>query len=78
MILIYPSNLTNQLRAAMIVCHCQAVTVEAIRAAVREGRSDLEALARCLGVATGCGGCRDYAQMLVEYLAAEADHDPAA
>lgn len=57
----------------MVVCHCQGVTLEAIRDAMRQGHRDLEALARTLGVATCCGGCRTYSEAVVEYYNAAAD-----
>ena len=51
----------------MRVCHCRDVSDAEIREAVQRGCSDLEALARTLGVGTGCGGCRQYAAALVRY-----------
>ncbi len=58
----------------MVVCHCHGVTLEDIRDAIEQGHHDLEALARTLGVATCCGGCRNYSEAVVEYYKAA---DPA-
>lgn len=46
----------------MYVCLCHGVTDRAIRQAVREGVSDFDGLQKATGVATCCGGCRDYAE----------------
>ena len=50
----------------MYVCMCKAVKDSEIKAAVEDGHSSLEALADELGVGTCCGGCREYAQMLID------------
>ena len=52
----------------MYVCLCQAVDDAQIRDAVRDGHASLEALADQLGVGTGCGCCREYAEALIENL----------
>ena len=51
----------------MRVCHCRNVSDRDIREAMRQGCEDLEALARTLGLGTGCGGCRHYAEALIAY-----------
>ena len=50
----------------MYVCLCRAVKESDVRRAIASGVEDVEALAEQLGVATGCGSCRDYAQALLE------------
>lgn len=52
----------------MYVCVCKAVEDGEIRAAVKDGHASLEALADKLGVGTGCGCCREYAEALIERL----------
>ena len=49
----------------MYVCMCKAIKDSEIKDAVENGHSSLEALAEKLGVGTCCGGCREYAQMLI-------------
>lgn len=53
----------------MYVCVCKAVEDGEIRVAVKDGHASLEALADKLGVGTGCGCCREYAEALIEELA---------
>ncbi len=50
----------------MYVCLCQAVKDAEIRQAVASGVDDIDRLAEELGVGTGCGSCRDFAQTLIE------------
>ena len=45
----------------MNVCVCNAITDKQIRKAARSGVTDLYGLQRELGVAAGCGSCRDTA-----------------
>jgi bacterioferritin-associated ferredoxin len=55
----------------MYVCICKAVTENQIRAAAESGSADLWHLQSVLGVAAGCGTCRDAAaSILVEYRTA--------
>jgi bacterioferritin-associated ferredoxin len=49
----------------MYVCICHAVTDREIRAAVTAGAGSLSDLAMQLGVATGCGCCREAAQQVI-------------
>ena len=50
----------------MYVCLCQAVKETDVRQALVEGAQDVEELAEQLGVGTGCGCCREFAQALVD------------
>ena len=55
----------------MYVCICNAVTDSQIRAAAEAGTTDLWHLQSVLGVASGCGTCREAAaSILVEYRSA--------
>jgi bacterioferritin-associated ferredoxin len=52
----------------MYVCICNAITEKQIRAAARDGVSDLWGLQAELGVATNCGSCKEVAsEILAEY-----------
>ena len=52
----------------MYVCICNAITDKQIRKAARAGARDLWALQAELGVATGCGSCKEAAsEILAEY-----------
>ena len=52
----------------MYVCICNAITDKQIRKAARAGATDLWALQAELGVATGCGSCKEAAsEILAEY-----------
>ena len=42
----------------MIVCHCQAVSERAIRAAIRDGARCRRSVARACSAGRSCGGCR--------------------
>jgi NAD(P)H-nitrite reductase large subunit len=55
-----------------LVCSCNAVTRGRIMDAAREGAlSDVEAVSRATGAATGCGTCRHNVAALLRDLAAE-------
>ena len=45
----------------MYVCICNAVTDKQIRSAVASGVTDLWGLQKKLGVAAGCGRCKEHA-----------------
>ena len=45
----------------MYVCICNAITDSQIRAAAESGVNDLSGLQRKLGVASGCGSCKETA-----------------
>lgn len=50
----------------MYVCICRAVTDEQIRSEIQNGACSLGEVCQRLGVATGCGRCRDFAAEFVE------------
>lgn len=54
----------------MLVCHCHGISAEDIRQAMDDGCRDLESLARTLGIATCCGGCREHSEAVIEYFSA--------
>ena len=49
----------------MYVCICNAVTESEIREAAGSGADDLWALQAELGVASGCGSCKDVASAIL-------------
>ena len=49
----------------MYVCICNAVTDKQIREAAKDGVTDLWGLERELGVASGCGSCRETASEIL-------------
>jgi bacterioferritin-associated ferredoxin len=49
----------------MYVCVCNAITDRDIRKAAEAGIEDLWTLQRELGVAAGCGSCRDMASAIL-------------
>lgn len=52
----------------MFVCICNAITDKQIRAAAEDGATDLWGLQARLGVAAGCGSCKETAsEILAEY-----------
>jgi len=52
----------------MYVCICNAITDKQIRAAAESGATDLWGLQAKLGVASGCGSCKEAAsEILAEY-----------
>ena len=52
----------------MYVCICNAITDKQIRKAAKAGATDLWALQEQLGVASGCGSCKEAAsEILAEY-----------
>ncbi len=50
----------------MIVCHCHAVTDHAIRKAVQNGACSARAVGAACGAGTGCGGCQELVEHIVE------------
>ena len=56
-----------------IVCECFGVTNGQVQDAVKEGASTLEEVAEKTGAGTGCGGCNDDLQRLVDFFVAERD-----
>ena len=55
----------------MYVCICNAVTDKQIRQAAESGATDLWALQRELGVAAGCGTCRENASEILGEVRSE-------
>lgn len=55
----------------MYVCLCQGVKEADVRRAIAGGVGNVEQLGERLGVGTGCGCCREYAQTLLEEQDAE-------
>ncbi len=49
----------------MIVCSCNVIRAEEIRAAAREGAGDVEEAYGSLGCRIQCGGCEDHAEALI-------------
>ncbi|HTJ97603.1 MAG TPA: (2Fe-2S)-binding protein [Rhodocyclaceae bacterium] len=43
----------------MIVCVCNGVNDRQVKAAIRNGATNMEALSATTGVASGCGCCRE-------------------
>ncbi len=54
----------------MYVCICKAVTDREIRKAAARGADNLYELRETLGVASGCGGCADHAQEILDEASA--------
>lgn len=50
----------------MYVCLCHAVTESEVLEEAAAGASTIDELSRRLGVATGCGCCRDHAESLLQ------------
>jgi bacterioferritin-associated ferredoxin len=49
----------------MYICICNAITDKQIRRAAKAGVTSMSALQAELGVATGCGSCRDAASSIL-------------
>jgi len=49
----------------MYVCICNAITDKQIRKAAKSGAKDLWDLQRQLGVASGCGSCKETASEIL-------------
>jgi bacterioferritin-associated ferredoxin len=66
-----------RLNHCMYVCICNAVTDKQIRQAAESGVEDLWGLQRELGVAVGCGSCKEMAsEILSESRQAKAVFEP--
>ncbi len=50
----------------MYVCLCNAVSDTDIKDAIDRGAADLGDIQTMLGAGTGCGGCREFTQELIE------------
>ena len=55
----------------MFICLCRAVTDTQIVEAVDGGAHQLSHLEEVCGVGSGCGGCREIAQQLIDERLAE-------
>ena len=49
----------------MIVCHCEAVNDQTVRAAVLSGASDIAAVGERCRAGTDCGGCHRMLERLL-------------
>ena len=56
-----------------IVCECFGVTSGMIQDAIDNGASTLEEIQDITGATTGCGGCTDDVQRLIDYFTTERD-----
>ena len=56
----------------MYVCICNAITAKEIRQAVDDGITNLWDLQNSLGVAAGCGSCKDVAMSVLSESLADA------
>ena len=50
----------------MYICLCNGITDSQIRGAVCEGADSLGVLRICLGVASNCGRCAEFAQQVLQ------------
>ncbi|HEY2285499.1 MAG TPA: (2Fe-2S)-binding protein [Streptosporangiaceae bacterium] len=50
----------------MFACICRAVTEDQVCAAIDEGATTTDAVAEATRAGTGCGGCRDYIEDMIE------------
>ena len=50
----------------MIVCSCNVIRENDIRAAAHRGHVDAESAYRSMGCEFECGGCRDHAEEILE------------
>lgn len=60
----------------MIVCHCQAVSDHAIRAAVRDGARCRRSVARACAAGRSCGGCTRAIDEIVRSEVAQLEVQP--
>jgi bacterioferritin-associated ferredoxin len=60
----------------MYVCLCEGVTDRTIRKAVRRGANTLEAVGAACGAGTGCGGCWDTLDELIEHPERQLERHP--
>jgi bacterioferritin-associated ferredoxin len=62
----------------LYICICNAITEKAVRECARKGACSIEELTVELGVAAGCGRCRDCASDLLRDLQTESPRPAAA
>ncbi len=60
----------------MYVCICNAITEQQIRDAAATGSADLGTLQRELGLAAGCGSCREIALDVLRDATQKPSHSP--
>jgi bacterioferritin-associated ferredoxin len=61
----------------MYVCICNGITDKQIRRAAEAGVRDIRQLQATLGVASGCGSCKEHAtEILGEYRVAPREFTP--
>ena len=58
----------------MVVCHCEAVNDERIRATVRSGARSLAEVAMDCRAGSGCGGCLPLVAELIDDESVRAEH----
>jgi bacterioferritin-associated ferredoxin len=56
----------------VLVCHCLRVFDRTIRECVRAGACTADAVSERCGAGTGCGGCRESIEAIVEIVEREA------
>lgn len=61
----------------MYVCLCEGVNEEAVRRVIAAGARDADAVGRCSGAGTGCGGCFPELCRLLEEFGLDAGGCPA-
>ena len=54
----------------MYVCHCEAVTDQAVDAAIASGAGSVSDVTSRCRAGGGCGGCHDYIQALIDAVSA--------
>ena len=69
-----PGNVPGPEERGVIICHCQRVSEESIRVAVREGAGTLRQIAKTCRAGRFCGGCRP---AIAEIIASESEPAPA-
>jgi len=57
----------------VIVCHCKAVSDQAVREAIREGARSCRQVSRACGAGHHCGGCRP---LIREIIKTESEPSP--
>jgi assimilatory nitrate reductase electron transfer subunit len=55
----------------MYVCHCEAITDQAVDAAIASGADSVSEVTRQCRAGGGCGGCHGYLQDLIDAVSAE-------
>jgi bacterioferritin-associated ferredoxin len=59
----------------MLVCHCLRVFDKSIRECVRSGAVTADEVGDMCGAGTGCGGCRDSIEEIVERECSSSSYD---